>query len=274
MVAPIDATKRSQSAIDSKMKRQVKKKQPSHFLFALVLVCVFGILLWGPQRGMIHSTQVSLQQSLSFQENSVFTSAALALVGAESSGSAPASAQLQVPAEVQAQTRAQIPLEELTRSPGRSDSRSQAPYAYPPCTDGLVMVNDTILDPALVWEGGRKIPRIVHISSKSRCNDPIFANNIDYWRLKGYSLYLHDDEAVERLLTMDWPEFPDLKKALKCLPQKGAIMTDVWRVLALWEYGGVYADIDTRPVPEKFNETTLTPDDEAFFVMEQLGGEY
>jgi hypothetical protein len=37
------------------------------------------------------------------------------------------------------------------------------------CAEGLVPVPDTVLDPALKFIDGRKIPRVVHVTSRSRC---------------------------------------------------------------------------------------------------------
>jgi mannosyltransferase OCH1-like enzyme len=139
------------------------------------------------------------------------------------------------------------------------------------CPPSLVLVKDTLIDPELAFAENRKIPRIVHISSSSRCNVKLLADNIDTWRLKDHFLFLHDDEAVHRLLYQDWPEFPFLKNIMKCLPEgMGAAWIDLWRLLVLWEYGGIYADLDSSPVPELFNATTITADDDAFFVQEQL----
>ena len=139
------------------------------------------------------------------------------------------------------------------------------------CPESLVLVNDTIINPEPARIGGRKIPRIVHISSSSRCNVKLFADNIDTWRLEDHFLVLHDDDAVNRLLHQDWPEFPFLHKIMKCLPEgMGAAVIDIWRLLVLWEYGGIYADMDTSPVPERFNASTIAADDDAFFVQEVL----
>lgn len=140
------------------------------------------------------------------------------------------------------------------------------------CPESLVLVNDTLINPELAYIGGRKIPRIVHISSSSRCNVKLFADNIDTWRLDDHFLFLHDDDAVNRLLYQDWPEFPFLKKIMKCLPEgMGAAFIDIWRLLVLWEYGGIYADMDSSPVPDRFNASTIAADDDAFFVQEVLG---
>jgi mannosyltransferase OCH1-like enzyme len=142
------------------------------------------------------------------------------------------------------------------------------------CPDSLVFVNDTLLsDPSLAYAGGRKIPRIVHISSASRCNDPLIADNLHTWRLDGHYFVLHTDEAVLKLLyDQDWSrEFPLLTHIIKCLPRgMGAAWIDLWRLLVLWKFGGIYADLDSSPVPSRFNATTITPEDDAFFVLETL----
>ena len=37
----------------------------------------------------------------------------------------------------------------------------------------------------------------------------------------------------------------------------------------IWEYGGIYSDMDSSP--RQFNADTITPDDDAWFPIEQLG---
>jgi Glycosyltransferase sugar-binding region containing DXD motif len=152
------------------------------------------------------------------------------------------------------QTRRITPLQTLAKSDKTIE-----------CKEGLLPVYDTLLDPKLAFQD-RKIPRIVHLTARSRCMHPDVASNIDTWRLPGHSLFLHDDDAMDELLYRHWPEFPQLKYVLKCLIHGGAAKADIWRVLVLWEYGGIYADVDSRP--NAFNATTITTDDDAFFVIE------
>ena len=95
-----------------------------------------------------------------------------------------------------------------------------------------------------------------------------FVENLDYWHFKDHSFFFHNEEAVDRLLNRHWPEFPELQQAMKCL-RSGAAKADLWRALVLWEYGGIYTDIDNKP--NTFNETTITDDDDAYFVVEQIG---
>jgi mannosyltransferase OCH1-like enzyme len=139
------------------------------------------------------------------------------------------------------------------------------------CPSTLMLVNDSLLDPAASsFALRRKIPRIVHVSSGSRCNDQIIAENLDTWRLQGHFFFLHDDDAVLKLLHQDWPEFPLLRQIMTCIPGRmGAAWIDLWRLLVLWKYGGIYADLDTSPVPSLFNETTISEEDDAFFVVDQ-----
>jgi hypothetical protein len=137
------------------------------------------------------------------------------------------------------------------------------------CAEGLVPVPDTVLDPALAWTGGRKIPRVVHVTSRSRCMTKEFAENLDKWRFKDHSFFMHDDDAMDELLYRHWPEFPQLQQVQKCLKYGGAVKADIWRALILYEYGGIYTDIDNAP--HKFNGTTIQPEDDAFFQIDISG---
>jgi mannosyltransferase OCH1-like enzyme len=137
------------------------------------------------------------------------------------------------------------------------------------CADGLVPVPDTVLDPALAFADGRKMPRVVHVTSKSRCMTKEFAENVDKWRFKDHSLFMHDDDAMNELLSRHWPEFPQLQQVQKCLRYGGAVKADIWRALILYEYGGIYTDTDNAP--NKFNGTTIQPEDDAFFIVEVMG---
>jgi hypothetical protein len=83
-----------------------------------------------------------------------------------------------------------------------------------------------------------KIPNIVHQTAKVRCVTPAFAEITNKWKLPGYSYYFHDDDAVNRLLEMDFPEFPHLRVVLRNCVTNGTLKADLWRYLVLWVYGG------------------------------------
>lgn len=158
--------------------------------------------------------------------------------------------------------RKPIPLTELAGS--HQEKRCQP-------GPGFALVEDTVLDPSLAYAGGRKIPRVVHMTAKSRCMLREFAENIDKWRFPDYSVFVHDNAAMDRLLHRDWPEFVQLEKAMECVKgcSPGALKADIWRLLIMWEYGGIYTDFDNAP--NKFNGTTLMINDDGFFVVERVG---
>ncbi|MEM1182085.1 MAG: glycosyltransferase [Acidobacteriota bacterium] len=132
------------------------------------------------------------------------------------------------------------------------------------CPDGFIGVVDEIRGGAAVPP--RLIPKIVHQTSRSRCLTPRLAQLTDAWRLPGHDYYFHDDRAVDRLLLeKEWPMFPHLAMVAGCLTQ-GTIKADLWRYLVLYEYGGIYADIDTKPAA--FDGSQITDDTDAFFEVE------
>lgn len=89
------------------------------------------------------------------------------------------------------------------------------------CADGLVYVDDHVLPDNVTHPPGRRIPRLFHVTSKSRCMTPSFASNIQRWKDalgSKYSIYVHDDEAVNRFIYQkDWTEFPELKEVMACV---------------------------------------------------------
>ena len=120
-----------------------------------------------------------------------------------------------------------------------------------------------------------KVPKIIHMTSKTHCVTQVFLNNIRRWFVDGYSFFFHDDEAVDRLIFgREWPQFPLLTESLACITS-GAGKADLWRYLLLWEYGGIYTDIDNAPGSMLFfanHTSTITDDMDAFF--EQGKGGY
>jgi len=127
-----------------------------------------------------------------------------------------------------------------------------------------------ILDNIITNGPTRKIPRIIHITSKNRCTTPAVHAVVNQWRFNDHSLYFHDDAAVERLTShpLSQSVFPLLNETLKCVTN-GATKSDLWRYLVLYLYGGIYTDIDNTPTG--FNENSISDEDDSFFVIEALG---
>lgn len=120
-----------------------------------------------------------------------------------------------------------IPLQELT-----------APSVEIVCPKGLTYLPNKVVG---AGRTERRIPMVIHMTSKSRCFPPNFVENIRLWDFSDHDLYIHDDEAVERLFLSQsaLSSFPHLSVARQCL-RSGAGKADLWRYLVLWEYGGIY----------------------------------
>jgi hypothetical protein len=136
------------------------------------------------------------------------------------------------------------------------------------CPNGLKMMLDVQLPDSHSLETQKRIPKIVHQTSKSRCLTSTFTNIASKWKLEGWSYYFHDDAALERLFQTEFAEFPHMQAILRnCVLTNGTIKADLWRYLILWLYGGVYADVDSTP--NEFGPDTIGHTDDAFFVVEQ-----
>lgn len=89
------------------------------------------------------------------------------------------------------------------------------------CPEGLIYVEDHILPDNVTHPLDRKIPHLLHVTSKSRCMTQAFASNIDRWKTAlgaKYSIYIHDDEAVNKFIYQkEWTEFPELKEVMACI---------------------------------------------------------
>jgi mannosyltransferase OCH1-like enzyme len=83
---------------------------------------------------------------------------------------------------------------------------------------------------------------------------------------------LHDDDAVDRFIFQkDWPEFPHMKLLVNHCMISGAAKADLWRALVLWEYGGIYSDIDNAPGPHFNKGMVIHPDDDSYFLIDNMG---
>ena len=161
--------------------------------------------------------------------------------------------------------------------------------SFKSCPDGFIHFNDVKL-PATATTSvqlpDQRIPRIIHFTTKSRCVSPEVHENLKRWAaIPNYEIYLHDDIAVDRLLRYASHSsdnttgacaggiglcVPFLKQALSCASSDTTI-SDIWRLLVLWYYGGIYSDIDNAPGPKLKNFGFIQPYDNAFFISDDDG---
>lgn len=142
------------------------------------------------------------------------------------------------------------------------------------CPEKLVLLKDRRIGPQILatldWDNHQQIPKVIHVTTKSRCLPPSFHDNLELWKkaFPDYSFVLHNDAAMYRLLDHPHPDFPHLQQSLHCSVSVAA-RADLWRALILYEYGGIYTDIDNAP--RKLNATLIQKSDQAFFVVEEAG---
>lgn len=103
---------------------------------------------------------------------------------------------------------------------------------------------------------------------KSRCLPDLLLEFLERWKtqLPDYSIFFHDDDAVDKLLYQDWSESPHLHETLQCV-QKGAMKIDIWRQLVVYKYGGLYTDIDVYPTTN-WDDQVIAPNVSAWSVSD------
>jgi hypothetical protein len=154
-----------------------------------------------------------------------------------------------------------------TSSPPPIINITHTPVAH--CGQGLLRIFD-VNNPKSHSLDSRKIPQIVHQTSNTRCLARNFYKAAFKWRIGRWSYYMHDDDAVDRFLQLDFPEFPHLKViANDCLTSKTA-KTFLWRYLVLWAYGGVFVDLNL--IPLELNAKMIEPVDDGVFVIDEKSG--
>ena len=125
-------------------------------------------------------------------------------------------------------------------------------------------------NPGTYVSSRHKIPFVIHQTFKSRCVTDDFYQLTLAWKGLGIPYYFHDDAAIERLIHLGFKQIPHLQLVWDHCIIKPVVKTDLWRLLLLYEYGGIYADLDTKP--ESFHPTTtLRWDDEMYTVPDQVG---
>ena len=94
-------------------------------------------------------------------------------------------------------------------------------------------------------EQNNLIPKIIHLSWKSRCISQDMMEIVNKWKdqFPSYNIYIHDDSAVAALLNDNdnyWYDlFPQLQQIMTSCAKFGSAMTiDIWRILILYRYGG------------------------------------
>lgn len=142
------------------------------------------------------------------------------------------------------------------------------------CPNGTEFFENIVL-PESITHANRRIPKVVHVTAKTRCVTPNVKNHLQRWVFPDHSLYFHDDVAAYRLLQYVTKDanghelVRGLYKQLLCI-SSGATMSDMWRYILLYHYGGIYTDLDNAPGP-KYDVELITPEMDSFYLVEVSG---
>jgi len=238
----------------------------------LVLFFVFGTVFWqgflliglDPTRTSFNDNNAPVAQSSSSSSKSGPNSRQIANISSDTTST---DAVFSVSGSPSTSTN-RLTLAQLTKNPPVGSI--VCPPMMTPIYDKIVQQQDNINTNANASTTSipkKKIPNIVHLSYNSRCvPTDVFADGIQKWKdeLPDHSIYFHDDDAVDRLLEQDWPEFPNLHKVMNCIKYKGAMKVDLWRMLVVYEFGGFYSDVDNVPIKSFKNGAAIHPDDTFF----------
>jgi len=180
-------------------------------------------------------------------------------------------APLKDPSVIAATEMGNIGLEKNTGTFPTLEKLTQNPTEPIKCPPPLVPLYDRIVEPQL--NDTQKIPRRIHLawirgyqSPYGRCLSQDQLMMVDLWKKQfpSYSIYLHDDKAVDALFDQPLEEFPELSHMMKaCVKYGSAMRIDIWRQLILYYYGGFYSDMDVAPGPE-LTEAAVQPNDSGF----------
>jgi len=120
-------------------------------------------------------------------------------------------------------------LQELTA--GKTKKRGDGSISAS-CPSPLQLFEHKIVDPSSSSNSNttviHRIPKILHLSERSRCLNRDLYDALEKWNenFPSYSIFFHDDEAVDRLLLSeegvysDWrKDFPVLVEILPCVSQ-------------------------------------------------------
>jgi mannosyltransferase OCH1-like enzyme len=120
-----------------------------------------------------------------------------------------------------------------------------------------------------------QIPLVVHQTYKTPCVTREFYKLSLNWRNQlGLPYYFHTDTAVERLVLNPGSAMlrlvPHLPMVWRHCIEKPVVKSDLWRLILLYEYGGIYADLDTRP--NAFNPFMHVQPEDDFFTLTDSEG--
>lgn len=119
------------------------------------------------------------------------------------------------------------------------------------CQSGSIDVSNQVGDKQLnklrLRDRDSTIPRILHQATASKCMSGPVVERIRDWRSLGFQYYFHDEEAMNKLLSIEFEEFPHLRQVVRNCVTTLKDKVKLWSYLVLWAYGGIYVDLKYKP---------------------------
>jgi hypothetical protein len=90
------------------------------------------------------------------------------------------------------------------------------------------------------------IPKVVYYTHENNEKVKKFENQLNYSKSKNknYNFIFYDDNARKKFIKEEFPEFYEFYKRIN--KGYGAAKADIFRVLILYKYGGIYIDCKTK----------------------------
>jgi hypothetical protein len=148
------------------------------------------------------------------------------------------------------------------------------------CPEGLTLLQDTTTPFYQTYESN--IPPVLYQTAKDRCiSTALYNATIQKWLAprdnnRTLSFRFYDDARMDEYLYnfKKWNSiFPALPLALQCIDhvRMPVMKADIWRYLVLWEFGGIFADLDVLGT-QQLMEELLESNSDALFVLVNTAG--
>lgn len=116
-----------------------------------------------------------------------------------------------------------------------------------PKKEDSTKTNNSTTEDDVPYKYTGKIPNLIFQSWKSNQLGYKICSNILEWTIQNpeYDYFLFDDAAIDAFIKLEYG--PEIFSSYACV-KVGAAKCDVWRLLIIYLFGGIYFDADVKPL--------------------------
>ena len=109
------------------------------------------------------------------------------------------------------------------------------------------------------------IPKIVWQTHECKYEDlpEMYKDNAETWKFDGWDYRYHSASQRKRFIEKHFPEYLYIYENIKF----GIYKADFWRLLVLYKFGGLYADIDSRHLNHHIDDAKEYLESESSFII-------